>query len=153
MAITLAAAAGLFGGLVLFEGLAALLEHIEGDPEADVALALQQLASQNQRRAFSIAATEQAGREDVNQKFASANQIPSRVLSQEALLQQGDPFTTPDSELLDFVSSRLRVSPSDLSRMSSPTRAGDLSQLHRQLGQSLPSVPLAPNQQPGQPQQ
>lgn len=141
MAITLVGAAALFGSIALFEGVAALLEHIEGDPETDVALALQQLASSNQRRAFSIAATEQAGAEDVEQKFAAFNQIPSRVLSEAAVLQQGTPFTTPDSELLDFVSSRLRVPSGELARISSPSRMGDMSQVHRRLGNSLPSSP------------
>lgn len=141
MAITLAGAAGLFGSIALFEGVAALLEHIEGDPEADVQIALQQLAARNQRRAFSLAAAEQAGREDVEQQFAKFNEIPSRVLSEASLSRQGTPFTSRDSGLLDFVSARLGIPSSELSRVSSPARTGDMSQVHRRLGASLSSRP------------
>lgn len=157
MAITLVGAGILLGSIALFEGIAALLEHIEGDPEADVSLALQQLAASNQRRAFSLAATEQAGAEDVDRKFAAFNQIPSRVLSEASLLNQGRPFDTANSELLDFVSSRLRVPSRELTRISSPSRMGDMSQVHRQLGSSLASPPptqgQTPGQAPGQPPQ
>lgn len=151
MAISLVSAAALFGSIALFEGIAALLEHIEGDPEADVAAALQQLATRNQRRAFSIAATEQAGVEDVEQKFAAFNQIPSRVLSEAALLRQGTPFETSNTELLDYVSSRLRVPSTEMARISSPSRMGDMSQVHRRLGRSL-SPPPPPSLPQGQPQ-
>ncbi len=142
----------ILGSIALFEGIAALLEHLEGDPEADVALALQQLASKNQRRAFSIAATEQAGIEDVDQKFAAFNQIPSRILSEAALSRQGAPLTEPSSELLDFVSSRLRVPSKELARVSAPSRMGDMSQVFRRLEDSLSTPPPAQGQPPGQPQ-
>lgn len=153
MAITLAGAVTLFGSIALFEGLAALLERIEGDPEADVASALQQLARSNQRRAFSLAAAEQAGAENIEQNFAGFNKIPSRVLSEAALQRQG-PTTAGDTELLDYVSSQLRLGPGQLSRMSAPARSGDMSQVFRRIGRSLPiSAPNPQQPQSGQPQE
>ncbi len=148
MAVTLAGAAALFGSIALFEGVAALLEYIEGDPEVDVQMALQQLAARNQRRAFSLAATEQAGKEDVERQFAAFNRIPSRVLSEASLSQGGAPPTAQNTELLDFISARLGVPPSELTRVSSPSRVGDTSQIHRRLGTSLPSPPPPPAQGP-----
>ncbi|KKN68086.1 hypothetical protein LCGC14_0455400 [marine sediment metagenome] len=146
MAITLVGAAGLLGSIALIEGLAALLEHIEGDPEADVQVALRQLAARNQRRAFSLAAVEQAGKEDVEQQFARFNEIPSRVLSEVSLSRQGDPRTNPDTGLLDFVSARLGVPSRELSRVSAPARMGDMSQVHRRLESSLSTPPPTPGQ-------
>ncbi len=148
MGITLVGAATLFGSIALFEGVAALLEHIEGDPETSVAIALQQLAARNQRRAFSLAATEQAGAEDVERRFAQFNEIPSRALSQASLSRQQFAGTPADAGLLDFVSSRLGVPSSELSRVSSPSRMGDMSQVHRKMESSL-SVPPPQPQQPG----
>lgn len=137
MAITLAGTAVVLGSIVLMEGIAKLLETIEGDPEADVTLALQQLASRNQRRALSITATEQAGIEEVNSRFSQFNEIPSRVLSEAALTRRGPSPQALDTGLLDFVSAQLGRPSSELARVSSPSRVGDMSQVHRTIGQSL----------------
>jgi len=138
MAITLVGAATLFGSIALFEGLAAILEHIEGDPEADVHVALQRLAATNQRRAFAQAATEQAGAEHLQEKFAKFNQIPSRMLTQAALSRMPSPpmGQAPETGILDMVSQQLGVSPRVLSQVSSPSRMGDISTVIRQMGTS-----------------
>lgn len=143
MAITLVGAATIFGSIALFEGVAALLEHIEGDPEADVAAALQQLAAKNQRRAFAQAAAETAGAEHLEQKFAKFNRIPSRFLTQAALSRMPGPELggpPPDTGLLDMVSTRLGVDPQALGRASAPSRMGDASTIYRQMGKSPPGV-------------
>lgn len=143
MAITLAGTAAVFGSIALFEGIAALLEHIEGDPEADVALALQQLAQKNQRRALSQVAGEQAGEEHLQAKFAKFNKIPSRLLTQAALSRMPGPELSGgdrDTSVLDMVSQRLGVHPEALGRLSSPSRLGDMGSITRQMGKS----PLTP---------
>lgn len=144
MAITLVGAAALFGSIALFEGVAAILEHIEGDPEADVQVALQRLAATNQRRAFAQAAGEQAGVEHLQEKFAKFNQIPSRMLTQAALSRMpGPPMgQAPETGLLDMVSQRLGVSPRVLNQVSAPSRMGDMGTIARQMGTS----PLTPGQ-------
>jgi hypothetical protein len=144
MAITLAGAGLLFGSIALFEGVAAILEHIEGDPEADVQVALQRLAATNQRRAFAQAATEQAGAEHLQEKFAKFNQIPSRMLTQAAISRMPSPplGQAPETGLLDMVSERLGVSPRVLNQVSSPSRMGDMGTIARQMGTS----PLTPGQ-------
>ncbi len=133
----LTAMAGTLGIIALFEGLAALLEHIEGDPEADVAAALQQLASKNQRRAFALSATEQAGEEEVERKFALFNKIPQRFLTQAALNNAPGPLAgDQNTSLLDMVSSRLGMSSQRLGQVSHPSRMGDMSSIARQIGKS-----------------
>ncbi len=127
------AIAGTLGIIALFEGVAALLEHLEGDPEAEVSAALQRLASKNQRRAFALAAVEQEGIEDVNQKFARFNKIPSRMLTQAAISRSpGPPIGGIDTGLLDMVSSRMGVSSQQFEQMSHPNRMGDMSSVVRQ---------------------
>lgn len=130
--------AGIFGTIALFEGVAALLEHIEGDPEADVALALQQLAAKNQRRAFATAAVEQQGTEALQERFAKFNRIPSRLLTQAALSRMPQPEAGGDGNtaVLDMVSQRLGVGPRVLDQVSSPSRMGDMSSIARQMGTS-----------------
>lgn len=126
--------AGIMGTIALVEGVMALLEHVEGDPEADVQSALQSLAAKNQRRAFSLAAGEVAGQENVEEKFARFNEIPSRVLTEAALARSPGPPVTGSSALLDMVSSRLGVSPQQLNQVSHPSRVGDMSSIMRQFG-------------------
>ena len=143
MAITLAGAGVLFGSIMLFEGLAALLEHIEGDPEADVTAALQKLVRTNQRRAFAQQAGEVAGEENLQQRFAKFNQIPSRLLTSAALSRMPGPElggAPRDTALLDMVATRAGVSPRVLNQVSSPSRMGDMGSIARQMGTS----PLAP---------
>ncbi len=141
MAVTLAAIGGIMGSIALFEGLAALLEHLEGNPEADVALALQQLAAKNQRRAFATMATEQAGVEDLQERFAKFNEIPSRLLTQAALSRMpSPPAGGGNTAILDMVSQRLGVSPRVLDQVSSPSRMGDMSSIARQMGTSPPGA-------------
>lgn len=131
--MALGAIAGTLGIIALFEGIAALLEHLEGDPEADVAVALQRLAAKNQRRAFSLAAVEQEGIEDVNKKFARFNRIPSRMLTQAALSRSpGPPIGGLDTGLLDMVSSRMGMPSRQLEQVSHPNRLGDMSSVTRQ---------------------
>lgn len=133
--MALGAIAGTLGIIALFEGVSALLEHLEGDPEADVAVALQQLASKNQRRAFSLAATEQTGQEAVERKFARFNTIPQRILTEAALSRSpGPPLGGLDTGVLDMVSARLGVSPRQLEQSSHPSRMGDMSSIARQIG-------------------
>ena len=140
--MAIGAIAGILGSIVAIEGVMAILEHIEGDPEADVTAALSALASRNQRRAFALEAGEQLGVEDVQQRFAAFNRIPSRALSQAATLgstaigvQAGVP---PDTSLLDFVTARLRMSPDALRAASAPRRMGDLSGALRSSGRTPP---------------
>lgn len=135
--MALGAIAGTIGIIALFEGVAALLEHMEGDPEADVQSALQQLATKSQRRAFSLSAVEQTGQEAVEQKFARFNQIPQRVLTEAALSRSpGPPLGQADTGLLDMVSARLGIAPQQLSASSHPSRMGDMSSIARQVGRS-----------------
>lgn len=143
MAISLLTVASIGGSIVLFEGLAALLEHIEGDPEADVMAALKQLAARNQRRAFATAAVEQQGTEALQERFARFNQIGSRFLTQAALDRQPQPPLGGgggNTALLDMVAQRLGTSPRVLDRISSPSRMGDMSSIYRQAGTSPPGA-------------
>jgi hypothetical protein len=130
--------AGLMGSIALFEGVAALLEHLEGDPEADVELALKQLAAKNQRRAFATMATEQRGAEHLQEKFAKFNRIPSRLLTQAALSRMPQPEVGGggNTAVLDMISQRLGISPRTLNQVSSPSRMGDMSSIARQMGTS-----------------
>jgi len=128
--------ASTIGIIALFEGLAAVLEHIEGDPEADVQMALQHLASKNQRRAMSSLATEQRGREHVEEKFSRFHEIPQRALSQSAMLQSGGPSMARDTGLIDMVSSRLGITPEQMGQVSHPSRMGDMSSIIRRVGKS-----------------
>lgn len=127
---------GTLGAIVLVEGVMALLKHIEGDPEADVQAALQQLASKNQRRAMGILATEQRGKEQVEEQFARFNEVPRRALSQSAMLQSGGPAMGRESGLIDMVSSRLGMSSEQLGQVSHPSRLGDMSSVIRRMGKS-----------------
>jgi hypothetical protein len=132
------------GSIVLFEGLAAVLEQVMGDPEADVAAALQALAAKNQRRAFAEAATEQAGVENLQERFAKFNRIPSRLLSQVALSRMPQPplgGPTQNTALLDMVSQRLGIPSRVLDQVSSPSRMGDTSSITREMGTS-PTAPM-----------
>lgn len=130
--------AGIMGTIALFEGLAALLEHIEGDPETDVAMALQQLAAKNQRRAFATMATEQRGAEYLQERFAKFNRIPSRLLTQAALSRMPQPEAGGErnTAVLDMISQRMGISPRVLDQVSSPSRMGDMSSIARQMGTS-----------------
>ena len=130
------AIAGTIGAIALFEGIAALLEHLEGDPEADVQVALQQLAAKNQRRAFALEAGEQLGTEEIERKFARFNEIPSRVLTEAAMSRMPQPPVGGDTAVLDMVSARLGVSPQQLGQASHPSRMGDMSNIARQIGKS-----------------
>lgn len=141
--------AAIGGSIVLFEGLAALLEHIEGNPEADVALALQQLAARNQRRAFATMATEQAGIEHLQERFARFNRIPSRLLTGAALSQMPQPPLREggNTAILDMVSQQLGVPARSLEQVSSPSRMGDMSSIARRMGTSFPTPqPVQPGQ-------
>lgn len=134
----LGATVGILGSIVVLEGIMAVLERTTGDPEADVALALQQLAARNQRRAFALEAGEALGAEEVERKFARFNTIPQRTLTQSAVLG-GSPLSTragmsQDTSLLDMVSSRLGTSPDVLRSASAPRRVGDLSGALRAVG-------------------
>lgn len=151
MAITLLGAGVMLGSIALFEGLAALLEHIEGDPEADVTTALRQLAASNQRRAFSVTAGEQAGVEHLQQKFARFNRIPTRLLTQAALDREGPEVGGPvqNTDLLNMIHQRLGIPQGTLGRVSSPSRMGDTSSIFRQLGKPVPPGP-APLPPPGE---
>lgn len=134
--------AGMIGSIVAIEGIMAILEHIEGDPEADVQAALQALAAKNQRRAFALEAVEQRGKEEVQERFAQFNTIGQRTLSQVALVgsapinvQAGIP---PDTGLLDFVTSRLGMSPDQMREASAPRRRGDMTGAIRSAGRTPP---------------
>lgn len=139
MAIGLATIALTLGSIALFEGVAALLEQITGDPEADVQAALENLAANNQRRALSQIAVEQAGADDLNEKFGRFERIPQRMLTSAALGRM--PGSRADgggqnSELINMVSQRLGLDPGVLNRASSPSRMGDTSHITRRMGRS-----------------
>ncbi len=129
--------AGILGSIILFEGAAALLEEIVGDPEADVASALQRLSEHNQRQALGSLADEQLGIEEVERQFSQFNRIPGRILTTAALQNAPQPFQTQDTGVLDMVSQRLGVSPQMLGQASHPSRLGDMSQVYRDMGTSL----------------
>lgn len=116
-----------------------LLEHIEGDPEADVALALQQLAAKNQRRAFTSVAVEQMGAEQIEENFARFNRIPSRMLTAASLRGMPQPYRTRGTGVVDMVSQRLGISPQMLNEASHPSRMGDTSQIYTDMKESLPT--------------
>ncbi len=142
MAIGIASIAGIAGSIIAIEGIMAILEHIEGDPEADVKSALAALSAKNQRRAFALEAVEQRGQEEVQNRFARFNIPAQRTLSQAALVgsapinvQAGIP---PDTGLLDFVTSRLQMSPDQLRAASAPRRRGDMTGAIRAAGRTPP---------------
>jgi hypothetical protein len=130
------AIAGTMALIALTEGIAAFMEHREGNPEEDVAAALQSLAAKNQRRAFSIQAGETLGQEEVERNFARFNEFPSRILTEAALSRTPQPPINRDTAVLDMVAARLGVSPQQLSQVSHPSRMGDMSQISRALGTS-----------------
>lgn len=131
--------AGVLGSIALFEGLQALLESFVGDPEADVSLALQRLAANNRQRVVTRLAIEQAGKEDLDTRFAEFNEIPRRALAQDAFDNlPGPALGERDTGVLDFVSQGLNVSPRGLERASSPSQLGDLSEVFRRVGQQPP---------------
>ncbi len=129
------------GYFALFEGAAAIMKEIVGDPEQDVTAALQRLQAKTARRHVTDLAAEQATSEDIDEQFAQFNQIPQRALSEAAILQNSPNPNPQDTGLLDYVSQRLRVPPREFERISSPSRLGDMSSLHRTMGKSLPSAP------------
>ncbi len=137
------ATAALLGTFALFEGVAAIMGEVTGDPEADVQAALQRLQAKTQRRHATELAAEQASREDIDEQFAQFNQIPQRALSEASLLQQSSNPTPEDTGLMDYVTSRLGLPGHEFERLSSPSRMGDMSSIHRKLGNSLPSAPPA----------
>jgi hypothetical protein len=136
--MAIGAIGGILASIVVTEGILAALESMEGDPEADVQQALQDLAAKNQREAFALEAGEVMGEEDLDKKFARFNEIPRRALTQAALTGSsplGTRTGTPqDTGLLDFVSGRLGVQPNDLRASSAPRRMGDMSGLLRSIG-------------------
>jgi hypothetical protein len=141
------------GSIALFEGIAALLGHLEGDPEADVETALRQLAEKNQRRAFSLEVGEQEGRESVDEKFAQFNEIPSRILTKEALSRTPQPSRGErNTGLLDMVAARMGLTPEQLGKASHPSRAGDMSSMLNNIKQQQ-SQQGQPGQQAQLPQQ
>ncbi len=146
------------GYFVLFEGMAAIMKEITGDPEADVQAALQRLQAKTARRHATDLAAEQATAEDIDEQFAQFNEIPGRALSEAAILSNSPNPNPPDTALLDYVSQRLRVPAREFDRLSAPSRLGDMSSLHRGIGASLPSappssgVPPAPGGDPQAPQ-
>lgn len=134
--------AGILGAIVAIEGIMAVLEHMEGDPEADVEMALKALTTRTRRRAFALEAGEQLGREDIQERFAGFHQIPQRALTQASMIgsapagvRAGVP---PDTTLLDFVTARLGASAGDLRGASAPRRMGDLSGALRSAGRTPP---------------
>lgn len=125
------------GSIALFEGIAALLEKMEGDPEGDVKSALEALAAKNQRRAFALEGGEQLGQENIERKFARFNEIPSRVLTEAAMSRTPGPeLGERDTGLLDMVAARLGVSPQQLQQSSHPSRMGDMSSIMHRMGRS-----------------
>jgi len=134
--MALGAIAGTLGTIAFFEGIAALLKYMEGDPEADVATALKNLAAKNQRRAFAMAANEQLGQEEIDRKFARFNEIPSRVLTEAALDRSPSPPLGQDTGVLDMVAARLGVTPRQLNQVSHPSRLGDMSSIAYRMGKS-----------------
>ena len=129
--------AALLGSIVLFEGLAALLEEMVGDPEADVVSTLTRLAEHNQRQALGGLADTQLGAEEVDRQFSQFNRIPGRILTTAALQNAPQPFQSQDTGVLDMVSQRLGVSPQMMGQVSHPSRMGDMSQVYRDMGQTL----------------
>ncbi len=129
--------AGLLGSILLFEGVAALLEEVVGDPEADVVDTLTRLSQNNQRQALGGLAREQLGAEEVERQFSAFNRIPGRILTTTSLQNAPQPFQEQDTGVLDMVSQRLGVSPQMMSQASHPNRLGDMSQVYRNMGQTL----------------
>lgn len=129
---------GIMGAIIAIEGLMAVLEAVEGDPEADVKQALEDLVSRNQRRAFSLEAGAVAGEAEVERKFSRFNEIPRRALTQAAIGQGGSigvrAGVPQNTAILDFVSARLGRNPSELLTASAPRRVGDLSGMMRSIG-------------------
>jgi hypothetical protein len=135
--MAIGAIVGTLGSIALYEGVMALLSYLEGDPEADVQLALQRLAAKNERRALSIQAVEQMGQEDIENRFAEFNEIPSRIMTQEAIRGgMGAPNVIRDTSLLDSVEGRLGLRSGQLARLSSPGRMGDMSSIAWNTGRS-----------------
>ena len=141
MALPLLAIGKLMAAILAVEGIQATLDKIVGDPEADVALALKQLAATNQRRVVTTAAADQLAEEDLQSKFSDLNRIPGRSLATQSLL------STPlgasgnldrDTSLVDMVSQKLQMGPGRLQELSAPNRSGDLTGVMRSLKKPLP---------------
>lgn len=125
---------GILAAVAAMEGIMAVLEHVQGDPEADVQAALAALARKNQRRAFALEAGEVLAQEDLDERFGSFNKVASRTLTQASLLQSpAGPRAgvEPSTALLDFVTQRMGVSPERLRHSSAPRRIGDMSGVQR----------------------
>lgn len=153
MALTMMTVAGIAGTIVLFEGLAALMESMVGNPEQDVQMALRQLAAKNQRRAIGQLASEQAYSEDMNERLAPLNSMMSRALTSNAM-NEGPGLYLKDSSptMLSNIERKLGVPPGHLARISSPTRMGDTSPIFHAVGKSIPAPAGNPSSkpQPGQ---
>lgn len=160
MALTMMTMAGIAGSIVLFEGLAALMESIVGDPEQDVTMALRRLASKNQRRAMSQLASEQRFQETMDERLAPINSATSRALTSAAMNQAPGGFVQEsEPSMIDSIEKRLGLQSGHLARVSSPQRMGDMSSIYHQAGlptpqsQSGQSAPTASGPvQPGSPQ-
>jgi len=151
MALTMITVAGIAGSMVLLEGLYALVEHMVGDPEADVEMALRNLASKNQRRAM-----HQLGAQGRYEDMMAAqhgnpmNQVFERGLTSAAMNTGGGPFLQESQgDLLRSIEARLGVQPGQLASMSSPERAGDMSSIYHAAGRQPPKSTSPPPPQVG----
>ena len=123
--------AKLLGSLLLWEGVASLIEHWTGNPEESVQAALQ-AAQQN---AASSALWEQNRPGIVEEGVAKTFQgiDPGRSLTELAMLQQGmfdkaDPARYP---VLNYVSQKTGIHPSEFMQRTAPSRIGDFSGVQR----------------------
>jgi hypothetical protein len=140
--MAIGAIAAMVAPIVFFEGLAAVLKYIEGDPEADVQTALEQLSTQAQNRFVSVESATVRGQEDTQSKLAGFNAIPTAVLSRAQTMGQDiRNRSAPNTDLVDFVTRKLGVDAEQLRRASAPSRVGDMSIPGRTMGRSFPASP------------
>jgi hypothetical protein len=149
MAVGLGTIGAIMAYLVVTEGGLALLKHMTGDPEADVQRALESVATESAMQAQAQMTGEIAGQEEIQRKFARFQPLASQALSASALggspgalasLRGGREVTRgQDTDLLDLVSTRLGMSPQQLTALTSPRRAGDYTGLAREVGGQVPT--------------
>lgn len=152
----MAGAAALVGSLlaylVIVEGGMALWDKLQGDPEADVANALQQIQMESQLNARASLAAEQQGEERIQEQFSGFGGLGREALTSAAQLRrpgavaglrggrevQGTPMGG-GGDLLNYVSTKLGIPPEELTKRASPARGGDYTSIARSVGGGIPT--------------
>lgn len=137
----LANVGAMLASYLLFEGISAFAENYNGDPEAAVAKALQNQAAESQFGALQEFSRPSRVGEFMGKTFSGI--APQKSLTEMAMMRNGlydrtDPDNTP---VLNFVSSKLGITPDEFAQRTSPTRMGDLSGITKSLQPQMMEMP------------